>query len=44
MRHEIYEKVIISEPYDLDHPDRRTGVTIRFNGPDCHQPQTESVS
>jgi hypothetical protein len=44
MRHEIYEKVIISEPYDLDHPDGRTGVTIRFNRPDCHQPQIESVS
>ena len=43
-RYEIYEKVIISEPCDLDHPDRRTGVTISFNRPDCHSPKPESVS
>jgi hypothetical protein len=40
----LYENVVISEPYDLNHPDKRTGVTISFNRPDCHQPQTESVS
>jgi len=27
--------VVISEPYDLGHPNRRTGVTIRLNKPDC---------
>ena len=35
MRQYFYEKMVISEPYDLDHPNRRTGVTIRFNKPDC---------
>lgn len=30
-RQYFYEKVAISEPYDLDHPDRRKGVTITFN-------------
>lgn len=44
VRHDLYEKVIISEPYDLDHPDRRTGVTISFNRAECHQPKPESVS
>ena len=44
MRHDYYENIIISEPYDLEHPERRTGVTISFNRPGCHQPQTESVS
>jgi hypothetical protein len=43
-RYDLYENVVISEPYDLDHPDRRTGVTISFNRPDCHLSQTESVS
>ncbi len=37
-RYDFYENVVISEPYDLDHPDRRTGVTISFNRPDCHSP------
>jgi hypothetical protein len=35
MRCYLYEKVVTSEPYDLDHPDSRTGVTITFNRPDC---------
>jgi hypothetical protein len=43
-RHDLYEKVIISEPYDIDHPDVRSGVTISFNRPGCLPPKPESVS
>jgi len=43
-RYDLYENIVISEPYDLDYPDRRTGVTISFNRPDCHSPKPKSVS